>query len=51
MLVGLLILLLGGVFVAFLAGRKYERKQFVRVGKPIRTTQEVLGVFKNAKTR
>lgn len=35
-----------GVFAAFLAGRTYERKQFVRVGKPLKTTQEVLGVFK-----
>lgn len=31
---------------AFIAGRTYERKQFVRVGKPIKTTQEVLRVFK-----
>ena len=47
----IMLILVCFVVVSFLAGRKYERKQFVRVGKPIRTTQEVLGVFKNAKTR
>ncbi len=33
------------VLAAFMAGRTYERKQFVRVQKHVKT-QEVLGVFK-----
>lgn len=36
-------------YVAFAAGRKYERKQFVRIGKPKPNTQEVLGVFHDHK--
>lgn len=45
-MLGILILMaLCGVLAAFMAGRTYERKQFVRVQKPVKT-QEVLGVFK-----
>ncbi|MBP5430154.1 MAG: hypothetical protein J6Y25_04670 [Elusimicrobiaceae bacterium] len=47
----IIILLLGVVFIAFLAGRKYENKQFVRVGKPIRSTQDILGVFDNGNKK
>ena len=38
-----IVVLLG--LVAFIAGRKYERKQFVKIGKPKKSIQEVLGVF------
>lgn len=38
-LVGLLVLLL---IIAFVSGRKYERKQFVRIGKKRPTVQDIL---------
>lgn len=39
MLVGVLVVLL---ILAFVSGRKYERKQFVRIGKKRPTTQDIL---------
>ena len=42
MVIGIIIIC---VLIAFLCGRKYERKQFVKIGKPKKTTQDVLGVW------
>lgn len=47
-MIGLLMLLVILVGVAFAAGRKYERKQFVKIGTPKSDLQKVLGVWKNA---
>ena len=46
-MIGLIIL--GVIFVgaAWFAGRKYERKQFVKIGTPKSDLQKVLGVWKN----
>ena len=49
-MIGIAILAVIFVGAAFAAGRKYERKQFVKIGKPKRSTQDVLGVW-NDKTR
>lgn len=36
------LILILAVLVAFIFGRKYERKQFVKIGKKQPTTQEVI---------
>ena len=46
-MIGLLILLAIFVCAAWFAGRKYERKQFVKIGTPKSDLQKVLGVWKN----
>lgn len=48
-MIGVIILAVIFIGVAFAVGRKYERKQFVRIGKPKPNTQEVLGVFHDHK--
>lgn len=46
-MIGLVILMaLCGVVGAFMGGRQYERKQFVKIGTPKSDLQKVLGVFK-----
>lgn len=47
----IMLILVCFVVISFLAGRKYERKQFVRIGKPKRSTQDVLGVFDNGNKK
>lgn len=46
-MLGLMVVIaLCGVIAAFIAGRTYERKQFVKTGTPKSDVQKVLGVFK-----
>ena len=41
------IVVLGVLLIGFLSGRKYERKQFVYIGKKKPTTQDILLGGKN----
>lgn len=47
-MIGVLILVVIFAGAAFIAGRNYERKQFVKIGTPKSDLQKVLGVFKDA---
>lgn len=44
-MLGILILLAIFVGAAFVAGRNYERKQFVKIGSRKSELQKILGVF------
>ena len=46
-MIGILILAVIFVGAAFVAGRNYERKQFVKIGSRKSDLQKVLGVFRD----